>query len=863
MHTASVETDGGVRTAAEYVTWGQFLLITVQLALLLAAAQLFGIEEMTGFERLLPVIFVGFAVHAWLPRRWRLPLFCLLFVVSVQRVMGLTLGLRLVTGALVLIAICHLPLRFRSRVALLLLIGVGLVGLRVGWPRSSWTASLILPVMAGMFMFRLIIYLYDLRHEKTPATLWERLSYFFLFPNVCFPLFPVVDYETFRRTYYATDARAIYEKGLSWIGRGIIHLLLYRAVYYYLVPAPSEVANVGSLALFMLSGYLLYLHISGQFHLIVGALCLFGFDLPETNHKYYLASSFSDLWRRINIYWKDFMMKVFYYPIFFRLRRHGMTRALVIATLFVFMATWLLHSYQWFWLQGTFPLTATDGIFWMLLGVLVVLNTLRHARRGARPKPVRRSGFSARDALTVSLRTAGVFSFMCVAWSLWTSSTVGEWLSIVSSGLRDPAGLGWVVLALALAIGAGVLVPFLRSRPWKWVRPRRWGLAPAPLALGGVAVLLLLVDQPVLDRQLGARTAGVVASLRKDRLNQQDTDLLTRGYYEDLIGINTFSSPLWRVQLQKPADWQGLKNVGAVRQTRDMRSWVLLPSRVTTFKRTTLRTNRWGMRDREYDKQKPPGTYRAAIIGASPVMGSGVENDEVFESIVEDRLNREHAGGRYDRYEILNFAVGGYGLLEILGSTEATVLDFEPDAYLYVTDANELSRTTLHLIQQYRKGIAFPHAYLRDLITRAGLTPDMETREAMGRLKPFEEDLLGWGYERIVAESKARGVVPVWVFCPRLDPQQHDGERLETLTRLARAAGFTVLDMAGAYGHVDLTSLQVAPWDKHPNAEAHRLLAHRLYRLLLDNDGALGLGLKKQEVVRPPAAGRADRGQAG
>ncbi len=62
---------------------------------------------------------------------------------------------------------------------------------------------------------------------------------------------------------------------------------------------------------------------SGQFHIIVGMLHLFGFNLPETHHSYFLASSFTDFWRRINIYWKDFMMKIFFYPAYFALSKRG------------------------------------------------------------------------------------------------------------------------------------------------------------------------------------------------------------------------------------------------------------------------------------------------------------------------------------------------------------------------------------------------------------------------------------------------------------------------------------------------------------------------------------------------------------
>ena len=104
--------------------------------------------------------------------------------------------------------------------------------------------------------------------------------------------------------------------------------------------------------------------------IIVGVLHLYGFALPETHKLFFLSSSFTDFWRRINIYWKDFMMKLVYYPSFFRLRRWGGTVALVGSTIVVFAVTWLLHSYQWFWILGTFPLTIPDILFWGILGVI-------------------------------------------------------------------------------------------------------------------------------------------------------------------------------------------------------------------------------------------------------------------------------------------------------------------------------------------------------------------------------------------------------------------------------------------------------------------------------------------------------------
>ncbi len=60
--------------------------------------------------------------------------------------------------------------------------------------------------------------------------------------------------------------------------------------------------------------------------------------------------------------------------LYFRFRRWGESVALVSATLLAFLATWLLHNYQWFWLRGTWVFTWNDFLFWMILAVLVTIN---------------------------------------------------------------------------------------------------------------------------------------------------------------------------------------------------------------------------------------------------------------------------------------------------------------------------------------------------------------------------------------------------------------------------------------------------------------------------------------------------------
>ena len=431
------------------------LLIVLQLALVLFAIRLYHIEELSGFARIAPWIFGAFVIHAWLPRAMRMPLFLLLSLASIQLILGTVLGALLVALGLALVGICHLPLPLVLRVLLLLGAGAGLAAVRGEWIVTPWPAlpTVVLPILGAMFMFRLAIYLYDLRHERGEVSVWQRLAYFFMVPNLCFPLFPVVDYQTFKRTWYDGEPWRIYQKGVLWIVRGILQLLAYRVVYHHLVPAPVEVTDLYGVVLFVVSTYALYLRISGQFHLIVGVLHLFGFNLPETHRRYFLASSFTDYWRRINIYWKDFMTKMVFFPVFMRLRRMGTRPGLAVAIVVVFLATWLLHSYQWFWIRGSFPLRAADGAFWGALGLLVLVNTLRDAGRSGKAAP-RREGWSFGPALSLSLRTLGMFVTVSILWSLWCSESPADWWSTVRHAAAGPT----TQLAVVLAALTGVVL---------------------------------------------------------------------------------------------------------------------------------------------------------------------------------------------------------------------------------------------------------------------------------------------------------------------------------------------------------------------------------------------------------------------
>jgi hypothetical protein len=596
--------------------------------------------------------------------------------------------------------------------------------------------------------------------------------------------------------------------------------------------APAEVNNPREFVQLLVTTFLLYLRISGQFHLIIGMMHLFGFRLPETHHLYYLASSFTDQWRRINIYWKDFMMKVFYYPVYFRIRHKGNTAALILSTIFVFFVTWALHSYQWFWLRGSFLLSWTDVMFWILLAILVVLNSLYELKYG-RERSLPGGTWSTARVAKQSLQTLGTFVSICLLWSLWTSETFQEWIALwgAMSDVGLVEGIVAVVLVCLGAIAAGLI-----AAAWKgYARTGRAQISFSRNAMMNTAALacVAVISVQAVHVQLGAEAATLINSLRSGRLSRVDVAMLERGYYENLTRVERFNSQLWEVYMNRPASWLDVVGSGLEQFRNDFLQKELVPSFVASTNYGSVRTNRWGMRDQEYEKTPPKGAYRIALLGASSVMGWGVGDNETFEAILERRLNTERRNAVVNSYEILNFGAPGYEPLQQLMVLEKAS-SFQPNAIIYVAHVREPTRAVWYLSDVASKGIPIPYHYLNEFLQRADVAPNTPNAIATRQLMPFGDEILARTYKEIVAYCRARNVLPILVFMPLLEESGYEHET-STILRIAKESGFVVLDLDNVFEGHGVTALRIADWDTHPNAKAHQLVADRLYDLLAQN----------------------------
>lgn len=87
-------------------------------------------------------------------------------------------------------------------------------------------------------------------------------------------------------------------------------------------------------------------------------------------------------------------------------------------------------------------------------------------------------------------------------------------------------------------------------------------------------------------------------------------------------------------------------------------------------------------RDREYSLARVPGVKRMLVLGDSAVWGWGVNNDEVFTEIIENRLKN---------YEIINFGRTAYGTDQEMLYFEEEGVEYKPDyVALFFTGSNDL-----------------------------------------------------------------------------------------------------------------------------------------------------------------------------
>jgi hypothetical protein len=531
------------------------------------------------------------------------------------------------------------------------------------------------------------------------------------------------------------------------------------------------------------------------------------------------------------------MMKVLYYPVFFRLRKLGNTKAIVLSTLVVFFATWSLHMYQWFWLRGTLLLEWHDALFWGILGVFVVINSLYESKHG-RDRTLGKRSRTAPEIAAISFSTAATFLTISLLWGMWGSESFAQWISMWGT-----TGMGWLVILLLIpslyaaslllnryARRTQVMQPSsLSSTSVSSVQPKGfWRLA----VLSGLTIVICyILGHASVYSMMPLKVSSVMDDIQtRGKLNDRALAWKRLGYYENLVGGVRQNPELLDMYKEQPADWS-VWPPGSKRATGNMLEYEMMPNLEANFKNKKVTTNSWGMRDRNYDLRAPADSHRIAILGASAVFGSGVTDEEVFETVLEGMLNNDESYKDRVEFETLNFGKYARVALQQVFVLENKIVRFKPDTMMLFVHHNEARRGLETLARIVKNNIDVPYPFIQSVIDRAGVDSEMSKFEIEKRLLPYEDELLADTYQAIASICRDHEIVPVWVFMPITYERLVDADIAGHMAT-AEAAGFVVLSLRDVYEEYEPDELYVAAWDDHPNAFAHKLVADRLYEMI-------------------------------
>ncbi|MBL4710599.1 MAG: SGNH/GDSL hydrolase family protein [Flavobacteriales bacterium] len=249
----------------------------------------------------------------------------------------------------------------------------------------------------------------------------------------------------------------------------------------------------------------------------------------------------------------------------------------------------------------------------------------------------------------------------------------------------------------------------------------------------------------------------------------------------------------------------------------------LKPNIDSHFKLSTFKTNSQGCRDKEYSISKPDKTIRGLVFGDSYTMGSGVEIENVYHSVMEQALNEQSDS---INYEFINFGVGGYNLLNYKGLMEEKAVEYDPDFILigYCAFNDFFLPPDKHYEGNYKvkikksRGTPFYSCYLCGLIERAFAST---TTKQMFGIKPKEKAFVDQMFKEYSEFSKANNIPIIISVLAVLG----DNGNLAIIQEIATKYKLPITDSYGMIDPTELSAYTISKLDHHPNAKAHKVYA--------------------------------------
>ena len=315
--------------------------------------------------------------------------------------------------------------------------------------------------------------------------------------------------------------------------------------------------------------------------------------------------------------------------------------------------------------------------------------------------------------------------------------------------------------------------------------------------------------------------------------------LCEQGYRFHLFGWDSFS--IARMDSIRPMGRAGLTEASEYPEV----VYQLKPNLDTYFKLKSVRTTAEGLRDIDYPRDRIPGVSRICVVGDSYTMPAGVDIENAFHSVLEDRLNASgikrsgdtgNDSGNLDGTrkvlpggcEVINFAVGGYTLRQYLGVIEHRIDAWSPDLILVgfcpYNDHVEPPERIFHQPYTPKPVVhTFFHSYLWSRLT------GKRRLDAASFFTPSQTEYMTRIFRGMHTYSIEHRV-PIIVLLLSYDT---DPVYSGNLKKLVTGAGLDYLDLSPGFDPSNRRQYWIYPIDGHPNDDAHRIFADEIYRYLI------------------------------
>ncbi|MCB0707741.1 MAG: SGNH/GDSL hydrolase family protein, partial [Saprospiraceae bacterium] len=454
----------------------------------------------------------------------------------------------------------------------------------------------------------------------------------------------------------------------------------------------------------------------------------------------------------------------------------------------------------------------------------------------AKKKTVSSQSLNQKTAVR-AMQVVAMFSFMAIFWTLWSSPTLSDWWNLVLKAFQAPFG-EWMQLALRMC--GLVLAAFIGFRIFEIPQVKAFMEPDEGKSLsvfwGGLTLsFFALLTIPSVLTVFQTCVNKPIEHIYESRLTEEDDAQMVNGYYEDLLITNQLTSPLAETQ-RRPEDWTSFGFSDAAISTNDWLKYDFRPSTKSIFKGVELSTNEWGMRDKFYPKEKPEGHFRIGIMGGSYVMGSGVGDNDVFDVVCENALNKPSS--QEIIFDLLNFGVPGYHLLHSTHRFITKATDFDLDAVMVFTHGLDFRKSKAIVGEGFMSENQIDLDFIVQLAENNGFAyrqiPHFETEKS----DAFYESVVEACFEEIGNIARENQIFPIYVYWPKTQ-NEVSTEMVDLLCNLAKRQGFAIIDLRDVYKGTKKENLMVTSFDGHPSILGHQLVADQVFDFLKNDEAFL------------------------